>query len=906
MWRRGTAVLSLTALVGLFSAVIVPADRAKDPGRPVQDNTSAIVKGLAACPWLANPVSKGVPPSELAAVVVGRMTLTEKLGELVLRSDGPYENVNAGVPRLCIPQLTLQDGPSGIAYRDRGVTQLPAPLGLAASFDPAVARQYGQVLGQEASGQGIDVVQAPNLNIDRVPQSGQGFTGFGEDPLLVSMMGAAEIRGIQSQGAMADAKHLAVYSQETNRMSLDDSVSQRAIQEIYAPPFRSAVAAGVASVMCAYPELNGTLQCQDPSLDQALHDWGFTGFVRSDQWAVHDPAAALNAGTDLLKPGSVPALAAAVARGTLSVATVNNDVQKVLTQMFAYGDIGRPRAGVPGKKVDTSSHSALALSAAQRSIVLLRNRGNILPLSKVRSVAVIGAPASDAPVTGGHGSSQVIAPFVSVPLAALKSGLGPGVAVKYVDAASTTRALPPIPAGDLTPTSGQGHGLTLTVDRQGAGASLESSRVIPSAAASVTWEAPSQKTTTAAKSAGSASSNLSRLAAQSSGSQIYLSKAGSRVSLTGTLQVPRSGLYSLSLEGAGPMKVSVDSSAVVDERTNQGFGNWSGTVYLVAGHRYPLSVDWVPVNPGDGMRTTLAIGMADASEAITTAVKAARSAQVAIVFAADYSGETFDRPNLSLPGDQDALISAVAAANPRTVVVLNTSGPVLMPWINQVSSVLEAWYSGEEDGAAIASVLLGTFNPSGHLPVTFPANTRDSAISTEAQWPGTQHVSSYTEGLDVGYRYYNQTGKRPLFPFGFGLSYTTFAFSKLSVAAGSADVNVSVTVTNTGHRSGGDVVQAYLTYPTAAHEPPGQLVAFAPVNLTAGQSARVAMTIPSSELRSYQGSAWTVVPGQYRFGVGDSSESQPLHGTFAVPPATAGHQPSPKLASHGEIVTSHR
>ena len=220
------------------------------------------------------------------------MTLAEKLGELVLSSSGSYENVNSGVARVCVPSLTLQDGPVGLAFGDTGVTQLPAPPGIAATFDTALARRYGQVEGSEARGQGIDVVQGPNLNIDRVPESGRAFEGYGEDPFLVSTMGVADIEGIQSQGVLADAKHLVAYSQETNRAALDARVSSPALNEIYLAPFKAAVVqAHVASIMCAYPELKGTFQCEDPALAQILKQWGFSGFVRSDLGAVHDPEA---------------------------------------------------------------------------------------------------------------------------------------------------------------------------------------------------------------------------------------------------------------------------------------------------------------------------------------------------------------------------------------------------------------------------------------------------------------------------------------------------------------------------------------------------------------------------------------------------------------------------------------
>ena len=310
------------------------------------------------------------------------MTLSEKLSEIVLASLGPYENLNSGVPRLCIPPLTLQDGPQGLAYGDTGVTQLPAPLGLAATFDVALARTYGEVEGTEASAQGFDVVQGPTLDLLRVPQNGRAFEGYGEDPLLASDMGVADIAGIQSRGVMADAKELAAYSQETDRGALDDQVSQRALEELYLPPFEAAVTRGhVASVMCAYPELNGVYQCQNGTLLSRLYQWGLSGFVRSDLGAVHDPSAAVVAGTALIKPGSVAGLITAVRHGLLPVSAVNLAVQRILTPMFAYGVITRLPVGDPGDPVDTPGHAAVARRVAERSAVLLQNRGNLLPLS---------------------------------------------------------------------------------------------------------------------------------------------------------------------------------------------------------------------------------------------------------------------------------------------------------------------------------------------------------------------------------------------------------------------------------------------------------------------------------------------------------------------------------------------
>jgi beta-glucosidase len=254
-----------------------------------------------------------------------------------------------------------------------------------------------------------------------------------------------------------------------------------------------------------------------------------------------------------------------------------------------------------------------------------------------------------------------------------------------------------------------------------------------------------------------------------------------------------------------------------------------------------------------------------------------------VVFAADFNAEAFDRPSLSLPGDENALIDAVAAANPRTVVVLNTGGPVLMPWLGRVSAVIEAWYPGEQDGASIAALLFGDVDPSGRLPVTFPQSQRASAISSEDQWPGVGLTATYSEGLEVGYRYNQATGVKPLFPFGFGLSYTHFGLSRLRARPSSLGVTLTVSVTNEGDRNGTVVPEAYLTQPPSADEPPDQLAAFSAITLTPRQTRTVRLTVPSSAFRAYLGDSWTTVPGSYTLSVGQSSSDLPLSVAVAAP-----------------------
>jgi beta-glucosidase len=908
------AGLALVAVlvVALARSPAVPTTVRASHGNPVLGALAGQPRLRTDCPWLEAALDRHDSTSQLAAVVTRRMTLTEKLGELVLTSLGPYENVNRGVPRLCIPPLSLQDGPQGLGFGDTGVTQLPAPLALAASFDVGLARSYGDVEGSEARSQGFDLVQGPTLDLLRTPEDGRNFETFGEDPLLAGDLGVADILGIQSNHVMADAKEYAVYAQETDRGALDNQVSGRALQELYLPPFEAAVRrADVASVMCAYPLLNGSYQCQDGSLLGLLDSWGFTGFVRSDLGAVHDPVAGLLAGTALLKPGSVTDLADSVERGLLPVSAVDGAVQRVLATMFTYGVVGREPAGDPGDPVDPPEHAAVARTVAERGAVLLRNRGNVLPLADARdgSVAVIGAAAHNDPVITGFGSSRVVAPFVSTPLEAIRQRAGSSGKVVYAPGGSTTGPLPPVPTDVLTPTSGQGHGLTLTLARaNGEAASMQlvqptvdialrpypgvTSLLHPSGPqAPVEQRGPAGLGRSLFGGANPPAEVRRPLRERATRTDVQLPAGWTDVDATwsGTLTPPRSGAYTFSLQGSGASEMEVGGTTVVSDPLSHVLGRWSGTVTLTGGRPVPIQVSWDPFDKlrpqGEPLVVTssLTLGWKYVSAEMARAVEAARRAKVAVVFAGDYSAESFDRPSLSLPGDQNALIAAVAAVNPHTVVVLNTGGPVLMPWLDKVAAVVEAWYPGEEDGNAIAAVLYGDVDPSGRLPVTFPVAPAQSAVSTTEQWPGIDLVATYSEGLDVGYRHNAATGTPPLFAFGSGLSYTRFSLSGLTVRPAGRDALVSVRVANTGSRAGTAVPEVYVTDPPAAGEPPLQLAGFASVPVPAHRARQVTIRVPARSFQAYLGGGWTTVPGTYGLSVGQSSTSLPLHAFLSAP-----------------------
>jgi beta-glucosidase len=667
------------------------------------------------CPW----VGSTAPVATRVNQVLGAMSQDQKLA--VLHGNGnasPYIGNLSPIPALCIPGLGLQDGPGGVGDGLGGVTQMPSAVTSAATFDTALEQEYGTAAGAEFAGKGATVALGPTLNIVRDPRWGRAFETFSEDPYLAGQMAAANIRGIQSQGVMAQAKHAAVYNQETYRNGPADNavVDARTLQEIYLPAFQDAVIKGAtASVMCAYSTINGTFACQNPYiLNTALYQQaGFQGFVTSDWGAVHSTVESANAGMTMEMPGGyfyADFLKQAVANGQVSQSTLDTMVRRVLTQMFAFGLFDKTPTGNRNATVTTTAHQDVARRGAEEGTVLLKNNG-ILPLStsSLSSIAVLG-------VDGGAGVQSV-------------------------------------GGGSATATS-------------------------------------------------------------------------------------------------------------------------SGTVWPLTGIQNRVAGSGVTVTYNDG--TTIA-----------NAVATARAASVAIVFASNnYGNEGTDQPTIDLPGHQNDLITQVAAANPRTIVVLHTNSATTMPWLNNVAGVFEGFYGGQGVGTAVARLLFGDANPSGKLPVTFPKSLADVPAHTAAQWPGNgSNAVQYSEGLKVGYRWYDAQNIAPLFPFGYGLSYTSFGFSNLQVGAlsgGQADV--SATVTNTGTRAGTEVVQLYVGAPAGNGEPPKQLKNFQRVTLDAGKAQTVHFAVSSRDLAMWDTgtSAWRTPAGAYQILVGDSSRNLPLTGTLTV------------------------
>ncbi|HEX6448140.1 MAG TPA: glycoside hydrolase family 3 C-terminal domain-containing protein [Trebonia sp.] len=862
-FRRLAVLMGAGALVAGFTATAA-------------GSTGQASAGTTSCPW----VGSQAPISARVSQVLAQMTLAEKIS-MVHGTSGPYVGNTPAIPSLCIPALGLEDGPAGVADGMTGVTQLPAPVAAAASWDPSDATAYGDVVGAEEAGKGANVNLGPTINIVRDPRWGRAFESMGEDPYLAGQLGAAEIQGVQSQGVMSQVKHLAVYNQETNRNTpADDAiVSDRAMQEIYLPAFQTSVTkGGAASVMCSYSTINGTYACQNPYiLNTVLRDqFGYKGFVTSDWGATHSTVPSALAGLDQEMPGDTDygaALQTAVQDGQVPVSTLNTMVGDILGQMFRFGLFDRAPSGSPSATVTTPQHQAVARDVAEQGTVLLKNDGNVLPLSSAaKSIAVIGADASSSAQTAGGGSAGVTSSGTVTPLQGITSRAGSGVTVNYAEGPSPSGALPAVPASAFaSPLSAQFYNnMTLS-------GTPVATRTDPNV--DFNWNGASPQSGV----------NATQWSAK----------------WTGTIDPPATGTYTFSLTSDDGSRLFVNGQQVIDNWRDQAANTETATVNLTAGQPADIEVDYYQ----DGGASSVSLGwQPPGQDPIAQAVATAKSSDVAVVFASDFESEGSDLSSIDLPGQENQLISAVAQANPNTIVVLNTGSAVTMPWVNQVKGVLEGWYPGQEDGSAIAAVLFGDVNPSGHLPVTFPKSLADVPASTPAQWPGVNGQVQYSEGVDVGYRWYDAKGIAPLYPFGYGLSYTNFKYSNIQATPGQTTsrglVTVSADVTNTGQRAGADVAQLYVGDPASTGEPPEQLKGFDKVSLNPGQTKRVSFQLSAAQAFSYWDSAasnWAVADGSYKLSVGDSSASLPLTATVDV---TRSYGPQGVTVSAPSAVTT--
>lgn len=778
------------------------------------------------------------------------------------------------VERIGLRSMVLSDGPAGVrgaAWDERDPSlNLPSATALAASWDPELARRYGAVAAAEARRKGVDVVLGPTINLHRSPLGGRTFEAFSEDPELTAELGAAYVRGLQENGVAATPKHYVANDSETDRFTVNVQVDERTLRELYLLPFERAVAeAGAWAIMSSYNEVNGVTMTENDLLETPLNsEWGFDGVVVSDWTAVRSIASA-TASQDLAMPGPHgawgDALIEAVRDGRVPEAAIDRKVVRLLALAERVGALGDSVAATPAP-VDGI---AFAREAAIEGAVLLRNEGE-LPWSPsaLGSVAVIGHNAREARTQGG-GSATVVPERVVSPLDGIRAAL-PGVRVDYAVGAVVQEGVAEIPLDRLTnPVTGEPGVVATFLDENGTELFAENRR-----STSLVWF----------------------------GGVAPIARSSTLVVRT-TFTPESSETVRLGFATSKPGRILVDGVLLVEGRpviegTDLGAAFLSppsatGELVTSAGVPVEIVAEFDLASDGHALDNALSVTVGLAPDAtnpdrlIRDAVDAAKAADVAIVVVGTNSrveSEGFDRSDLSLPGRQDELVRAVAAANPRTVVVVNAGAPVLLPWRDEVAAIVLGHFGGQEFGSGIADVVFGVAEPGGRLTSTWPAALADVPVLDVTPQDG---VLRYDEGIHIGYRAWLRAGTEPAFPFGSGSGYTTWELGEATLTGDLAadDLVVSVPVTNTGARAGKQVVQVYAERAESSVDRPVRwLVGFAAVRAAAGDTVEASIPVTARSL-SYWDAGWQLEPGAFTLRVGTSVVDLPLSlsVTAAVP-----------------------
>lgn len=888
-----------------FTAVflLLPAGAGSQPAFSQTQGGVARIPGIDPGPCKPGPEEKpwlnpDQAPGCRALEVIASMTLSEKLAEL-----GGITGSSAN-SRLELKAGGGSDGPNGIATmgsgtpraRGQNVTAFANAVTLASTWDRTLAAKYGKALGEEFSGKGSNSVLGPTINIMRTWHWGRNGETFSEDPYLTSEMAVAEIKALNEQKVLTVLKHYVANNQENTRCGvlpdhagIDARISEKALQEIYLPAFKAAVQrGGTGGIMCSYNQVNGKFACNHPELLGYLRDWGFDGFIAPDAaFALRDPLVGALAGVTRVGGREVGSF---IEEGTLTTEDLDRMLYYNLTPYFRLGIYDAPAGGNQNADVSSPEHQALARTVAEEGAVLLKNRGGALPIvpSLVQSIAVIGSDAGPDVTIGLTGSAHVYATRKSVPVDAIRERAGTAIQISFARGAAGIGPLPPVPGDVLQPSPGGEKGFAAayfsSADATGLPVvtrlepGLQNAEQPPDAFYSklglpvpVPFGAgappPSSKSKPDAKRAAAKSKAPAGQPPPRTDPVIWSAR------WTGILAPPSDGTYVFSLTGSGTAQLYIDNRPVATMMRADFEQTVQGTIELKAGKGVPIEVKYSNISKILGPGLTLGWQPPDPS-LLAEAVDAAKRSDVAIVFAAEQMGEGQDKISLSLPGDQDRLIEAVAEVNPRTIVVLHTSNPVRMPWLDRVAAVIEAFYPGQEAGSSIARLLFGDVNPSGKLAMTFPADEEQGPGAHYLDYPGDGKTVDYSEEVLVGYRWYDAKNQAPLFPFGHGLSYTTFEYSNLKITRPEKDrVVVSLRVMNTGKREGAEVVQLYLGSPAEAEEPPKQLKGFEKIRLEPGESRVVSMELGRQSLSAWDSDArdWRLYPGIYPIMVGSSS-----------------------------------
>jgi beta-glucosidase len=829
---------------------------------------------------------------------VGRLSLEQKIRLLT----GEDFWALYAEPEVGLRRLVLSDGPAGVrgeSWDERDSSaNVPSATALAATWDTGRIEAIGGLLAREARRKGVDVLLAPTVNLHRTPYAGRCFECFSEDPLLTGRIGAAYVRGLQRSGVGATVKHFIGNDSETQRMTVDVRIDERTLRELYLAPFEEIVRQeGAWAVMAAYNGVNGSPMTQSPLLRDILHgEWGYDGLVMSDWTAAHATEAAAQAALDLAMPGPASlygpwgdALLEAVGKGTVDQALIDEKVVRILRLAARVGALTDTPAppGLPTPTPDSVGVAQELRAAAAAGFVLARNDG-ILPLSRSVSpgqlgplgpdrrlrVAVIGPNAEVARTMGG-GSATVFPPYTTSPLDGLRAA---GLHVTYAPGVTSHLRAGPARAPWL----------------------LRPGRPFdPGTGAEIRFFAESGELAGSQLRDGATFMWLSGF--PSSGVTAPVARLEVRCVIRATV----GGVYQLGVSGLGRYRLLVDGAEVfaatlalpenaeITEALMRPPQHLA-PVELAAGQSVDVVAEHdVDSSPFGGLGTLLQLnlvpphGTDDEEIAAAAALAAASDAAVIVVgTTAEVESEGFDRTTLALPGRQDELVRQVIAANPRTVAVVNSGAPVLLPWAQDAAAVLLSWFGGQEYGDALADVLLGDVEPGGRLPMTWPAS--------EEGLPSTQPadgVLTYREGLFIGYRAYDRDGREPLFPFGHGTGYTTWSHESITLDRApdgrnwtGPGVAACVQVRNTGSRPGREVVQVYASRPDSAIERPAKwLAGFATVDADPGETVTVGILIPERAFQHWAGQGWATEPGSFVVAAGPSSASLPLAARVELP-----------------------
>jgi beta-glucosidase len=840
---------------------------------------SRFVSVLAACaisPFVtAAPAPRAPVPlaeaQKIADEYLAKMTLEEKV--TILHADHLYSV--AGVKRLGIPTFRPYDGPcavrpeltDGCAYAFAGRTDdcaiaLPPLSAVAATWDPEMSRIFGETYGSEQRARGKDVGLGPSINILRTPLNGRTFEYMGEDPYLTSRMVVPVIQGIQTQDVGACVKHFVANNQELDRQGVNVTMDERTLREIYLPGFEAAIKEGGSlTLMGAYNKFRGEWCCESsPLLNGILRkEWGFDGAVISDWGGVHDMTRGALGGCDLEmgrygNGAFFSHLPGAVKSGKIPAALVDEKARRMLTLMARLRILGPDAANRNKGELDTPAHREAARKIASESVVLLKNDSGVLPLDakKLKKVVVFGRNADMESCTGG-GSGEGKPPYEITALEGLRSRLGAGVDVEYVREGGQAETFSQIPASCI--------------------ATMDTVAMVKG------WEAE-YFNNIKFEGAPALKKFEGRLDFDWKGQSPFAGIKAQHFSARWKAKIvaPETGEYTLRMGNDDGARLTVDGKPVITSWREAGVTPETAKLKLEAGKTYEFAVEYFQTTGTSAFFLDWRTPSESAGPAGSPLAKKLREADAVIVFTGtDHNLETegSDRKNIKLPAGQDALVESVLAAAPRAVVINQSGAPVEMPWVAKAPTLLQFWFAGQEGGAALAGILCGDTAPSGKLPCTFPVKLADSPAHTNGEYRAG-HVN-YAEGLLVGYRWYDAKKIAPLFPFGHGLSYTTFTYGTPTLpSAPDADgiVTVSLPVTNSGKLAGTEVVQLYLhEVAPKVMRPEQELKGFARVVLAPGETklARFTLTPRDFSYWSVEAKGWKADPGAYEIRLGSSS-----------------------------------